>query len=78
MPTDNNDRTTLGATNSPVKTDGGVQSIAEQLGNVPKKIAEKIKSSNNILVALSRDPNVDACDGHLFWRNAKYARILKA
>ena len=59
MPTDNNDRTTLGATNSPVKTDGGVQSIAEQLGNVPKKIAEKIKSSNNILVALSRDPNVD-------------------
>ena len=59
MPTDNNDRTTLGATNSPVKTDGGVQSIAEQLGNVPKKIAEKIKSSSNILVALSRDPNVD-------------------
>ena len=59
MPTDNNDRTTLGTTNSPVKTDGGVQSIAEQLGNVPKKIAEKIKSSNNILVALSRDPNVD-------------------
>ena len=59
MPTDNNNRTTLGATNSPVKTDGGVQSIAEQLGNVPKKIAEKIKSSNNILVALSRDPNVD-------------------
>lgn len=59
MSTDNNDRTTLGATNSPVKTDGGVQSIAEQLGNVPKKIAEKIKSSNNILVALSRDPNVD-------------------
>ena len=59
MPTDNNDRTTLGAANSPVKTDGGVQSIAEQLGNVPKKIAEKIKSSNNILVALSRDPNVD-------------------
>ena len=59
MPTDNNDRTTLGATNSPVKTDGGVQSIAEQLGNVPKKIAEKIKSSNNILVALSRDPSVD-------------------
>ena len=59
MPTDNNDRTTLGATNSPVNTDGGVQSIAEQLGNVPKKIAEKIKSSNNILVALSRDPNVD-------------------
>lgn len=59
MPTDNNDRTTLGATNSPVKTDGGVQSIAEQLGNAPKKIAEKIKSSNNILVALSRDPNVD-------------------
>lgn len=59
MPTDNNDRTTLGVTNSPVNTDGGVQSIAEQLGNVPKKIAEKIKSSNNILVALSRDPNVD-------------------
>lgn len=59
MPTYNNDRTTLGAANSPVKTDGGVQSIAEQLGNVPKKIAEKIKSSNNILVALSRDPNVD-------------------
>ena len=37
MPTDNNDRTTLGATNSPVKTDGGVQSIAEQLGNVPNR-----------------------------------------
>jgi len=36
-----------------------VQSIDEQLGNVPKKVAEKIKACDNILVALSNDPNVD-------------------
>lgn len=53
MQTDNNDIT---ATNAP--TDN-VQSIDEQLGNIIKKVAEKIKSCENILVALSRDPSVD-------------------
>jgi hypothetical protein len=36
-----------------------IHSIDEQLGNVPKKVAEKIKSCENILVALSQDPSVD-------------------
>ncbi|MBP5512231.1 hypothetical protein J6X90_02495 [Candidatus Saccharibacteria bacterium] len=36
-----------------------VQTIEEQLGNITKKVAEKIKSCDNILVALSNDPNVD-------------------
>lgn len=36
-----------------------VQSLDEQLGNIPKKVAEKIKACENILVALSNDPNVD-------------------
>ncbi len=36
-----------------------VQTIEEQLGNVTKKVAEKIKACDNILVALSNDPNVD-------------------
>lgn len=36
-----------------------VQSIDEQLGNVPKKVAEKIKACENILVALSQSPSVD-------------------
>ncbi|MDO4967230.1 MAG: hypothetical protein Q4E70_00460 [Candidatus Saccharibacteria bacterium] len=36
-----------------------VQTVDEQLGNVTKKAAEKIKACENILVALSNDPNVD-------------------
>lgn len=36
-----------------------VQSIDEQLGNIPKKVAEKIKACENILVALSQNPSVD-------------------
>jgi nanoRNase/pAp phosphatase (c-di-AMP/oligoRNAs hydrolase) len=36
-----------------------VQSIDEQLGNIPKKVANKIKACENILIALSNNPNVD-------------------
>ena len=36
-----------------------VQSIDEQLGNIIKKVADKIKACENILVALSKDPSVD-------------------
>ena len=36
-----------------------VQSIDEQLGNITKKVADKILSCENILVALSQDPSVD-------------------
>ena len=36
-----------------------VQSIDEQLGNITKKVAEKIKACENILVALSQNPSVD-------------------
>ena len=36
-----------------------VQSLDEQLGNIIKKVADKIKACENILVALSKDPSVD-------------------
>ena len=36
-----------------------VQSIDEQLGNITKKVADKIKACENILVALSQYPSVD-------------------
>ena len=39
--------------------DNPVESVKDRLGNVEKKVAEKIEASNNILVALSSDPNVD-------------------
>ncbi len=72
MPTDNNDEiTSLGgapkdgvfAGNSTADVAAAdkqdVQSIDEQLGNVTKKVADKIKSCENILIALSQNPNVD-------------------
>ena len=60
MPTDKiNDRTAQTGTNPPAKIEERVDSIAEQLGDIINRVAEKIKASNNILVALSRDPSVD-------------------
>jgi len=60
MPTDKiNDRTAQTGTNPPAKIEERVDSITEQLGNIINRVAEKIKASNNILVALSRDPSVD-------------------
>ena len=39
--------------------DAGVKPISEQLGNIVKKVSDKIKACENILIALSKDPNVD-------------------
>ena len=55
MPTDNIDENAAAVAAQTQK----VQSIDEQLGNITKKVADKIKSCDNILVALSNDPSVD-------------------
>lgn len=61
MPTDNIDDKTSAASvaDAVAAAKQNVQSIDEQLGNIVKKVAEKIKSCENILVALSNDPSVD-------------------
>ncbi len=61
MPTDNIDDNTSAASvaGAVAAAKQNVQSIDEQLGNIVKKVAEKIKSCENILVALSNDPSVD-------------------
>ena len=61
MPTDNIDDNTsvAGVADAVAAAKQNVQSIDEQLGNIAKKVAEKIKSCENILVALSNNPSVD-------------------
>ena len=61
MPTDNiDDRTSVaGVADAAAASTQNVQSIDEQLGNITKKVADKINSCENILVALSQDPSVD-------------------
>lgn len=61
MPTDNIDNGTsvAGVADAAAAPTQNVQSIDEQLGNITKKVADKINSCENILVALSQDPSVD-------------------
>lgn len=43
----------------PTPMDEPVESAPEQLGDITKKVADKIKACENILITLSKDPNVD-------------------
>ena len=67
MPKDNDNQTSLGgapkdgafAASASVPVEEKPKTALEQLGNVTKKVADKIKACENILVALSKDPDVD-------------------
>lgn len=67
MPKDNDNQTSLGgapkdgafAASASVPVEEKPKTTLEQLGNVTKKVADKIKACENILVALSKDPDVD-------------------
>src|SRR5574344_1297267 len=60
---DNTDKSNLGSSQSDgtsvAPTAEHHETIAEQLSNIPNKVADKIKNAENILVALSTDPSVD-------------------